>query len=296
MELKQLEYFTAVYKQKSFTKAAEKMFVSQQALSKAISALEEELEVKLFLRNNKGVQATEAGYYLKEKLDKILPELYTVKAEICRFRKKDVVRICLTTGASIVYPLSMEQEFLQKYPEYSLQLLELREEDCIKNLRKGLCDGIIISEAKPWAGCETFEIAQEGLSIMLHKEHELAATGVKSWNDFEGVSFIVVESLQKSNRKVLKILEEQGVKLAHVYTVNNIVTALEMCRDQVGGTVFISKLCNTISYPDILSIPIPEELFQWNLYFVKRKGENIPLLPELIQFFSADKNRREEKR
>ena len=53
MELRQLEYFLAVSELKSFTRAAEKMFVSQHTITNAINGLEKELNVKLLMRSNR---------------------------------------------------------------------------------------------------------------------------------------------------------------------------------------------------------------------------------------------------
>lgn len=61
MEIRQLRYFAAVAEQNSFSKAAEKTYVAQSALSHQIAQLEAELGVKLFHRNNRGTTLTEAG-------------------------------------------------------------------------------------------------------------------------------------------------------------------------------------------------------------------------------------------
>ena len=61
MELRQLNYFIAISDAKSFTRAAEKLYVSQPALTGQINTLENELGMKLFDRTNKSVQLTPAG-------------------------------------------------------------------------------------------------------------------------------------------------------------------------------------------------------------------------------------------
>ena len=61
----QIDYFMAVATHSSFTKTSEELFVSQPAISKQIALMEKELGVKLFIRNNKRTELTEAGrrYY-----------------------------------------------------------------------------------------------------------------------------------------------------------------------------------------------------------------------------------------
>ena len=61
MELKQLQSFAAVVKYGSFTKAAEKLYISQPTISTHIRTLEEELGRQLILRTTKSIEVTEKG-------------------------------------------------------------------------------------------------------------------------------------------------------------------------------------------------------------------------------------------
>jgi DNA-binding transcriptional LysR family regulator len=70
VELRYLRYFATVAEQQSFTRAAEKLRVAQSAISQQIKTLEEELEVKLFVRTKRSVKLTAAGHaFLREAND-----------------------------------------------------------------------------------------------------------------------------------------------------------------------------------------------------------------------------------
>ena len=72
MEFRQLQYFLGVANELHFSKAAEKLFIAQPALSRQIQALEENLGVLLFERDKRNVKLTPAGEYLREHHAKML--------------------------------------------------------------------------------------------------------------------------------------------------------------------------------------------------------------------------------
>lgn len=82
MELEQLRIFAAVAESKSFTKAAKKLFISHSSTSRAVKALEDELGVRLFERENKIFGLTEKGKALYEGAKKLLSEAEELKKEI----------------------------------------------------------------------------------------------------------------------------------------------------------------------------------------------------------------------
>ena len=64
MNTKDLKCFQAVYEEKSVSRAARRLFITPQGLSKIIRQLEEELQASLFVRTARGMEATESGKFL----------------------------------------------------------------------------------------------------------------------------------------------------------------------------------------------------------------------------------------
>jgi DNA-binding transcriptional LysR family regulator len=81
MDIRQLEYFLGVASELHFSKAAEKLYVAQPALSRQIQQLENELDVVLFERDKRNVKLTPAGEYLQNEASRILSQLEYVRSQ-----------------------------------------------------------------------------------------------------------------------------------------------------------------------------------------------------------------------
>lgn len=86
IELRQLEYFLAVSKELHFTKAAEKLNISQPSLSQQIRALEHEVGMPLFDRIGKKISLTEAGRVLLSHSKTIFHEVEQARSRHSRFK------------------------------------------------------------------------------------------------------------------------------------------------------------------------------------------------------------------
>lgn len=120
------EYIYAVYQEKSFSKAAKKLYVSQPWLSATIKKAEQELGLALFDRSTNPISPTEAGRYYIEKLE----EIAAIEAEMSEHFKqmRDVGRTELHIGSSMffctyVLPALME-DFRLQYPQVTLTFTE----------------------------------------------------------------------------------------------------------------------------------------------------------------------------
>ena len=95
MELLQLQYFSEVVRQKSVTKAAQLLHISQPALSQTIRRLENELGVKLFEKSGKGIQLTAKGRRFYSQISPALGSIHSAAEDI----KSDRLQGNITLGS-----------------------------------------------------------------------------------------------------------------------------------------------------------------------------------------------------
>ena len=82
MELEQLRVFAAVADEGSFTGAARRLYISPSTVSRTVTALEEELGVRLVERDNRFIALTKAGETLREEAEQLLSAADTVAARV----------------------------------------------------------------------------------------------------------------------------------------------------------------------------------------------------------------------
>lgn len=82
MDVRTLRYFVEVVRQQSFTRAAEKLFVTQPTISKMLRHLEEELECTLLIREGRKLRLTDSGQAVYQRGLTILDEFRQLEAEL----------------------------------------------------------------------------------------------------------------------------------------------------------------------------------------------------------------------
>ena len=137
MEFKQLESFAAVIKCNSFTKAAEKLYISQPTISTHIRALEEELDTRLILRTTKSIEVTPEGRKLYDYAENIL-QLRNRMLEECTGGVKKILHLAASTIPS-AYILP---EVLPSYGEYNPDSYFVIHQSDSKGVIDGILDGL----------------------------------------------------------------------------------------------------------------------------------------------------------
>lgn len=125
MDLDRLRVFHAVAKAGSLTHAGEELGLSQPAVSRQISALEDELKLPLFTRHARGLTRTEQGERLFRTTTRIFEELHSVEEDLLNSRvtPRGDLRVTATVGIGTYWLTPRLRQFSQLYPEIKLHLL-----------------------------------------------------------------------------------------------------------------------------------------------------------------------------
>jgi len=125
MDWDKLRVFHSVAEAGSFTHAGDTLNLSQSAVSRQISALEEALQVPLFHRHARGLILTEQGEALNRTVREVFAKLAMTEALLTESKEKPAGRLKVTTtvGFGSIWLASRCQAFLEQYPEVTMSLL-----------------------------------------------------------------------------------------------------------------------------------------------------------------------------
>ena len=172
MDFHHLKYFVEVADQKSFSKAARNLHISQSAISRTIKALEDELGVVLFMRNAKSVELTDGGTIFLTHAKRVVFMFEHLKTDFeNEFRlEQGSIRIGIPPITDAPIFAQLLGEFKKVYPQIELELYEQGSKKVEISVQEGLIDiGIICTKPNP-KEFESFYLTSDPLSVIAPKK------------------------------------------------------------------------------------------------------------------------------
>lgn len=168
MELRQLQYFIAVYEEGSVTKAASRLNVVQPALSQQISKLEEEIGRSLFLRTAKGMVPTESGVEAYGIFSTILGDIRNAKLRLAQNDGQVRGRVSIGTVTSVANNALADTllSFQRKYPDVQIRATDGYTTDLLELHRNARLDIIVINTTLSARNPNMIDIIQEHFALI----------------------------------------------------------------------------------------------------------------------------------
>ena len=217
MEYKQLEFFLAVCEQNSFRRAAETCFVSQQAISKSLANLEQELGVQLFVRSSDGVTLTEAGRLLEQQVRPHLNERNEILLRLRQFHAQPQLRIGYFMGFLQELPPHFFSAFQQQHPEVQLHFHSYTDNERSRNYRNYDCDLVITTS--PLNSSDFVQLAhfESGIGAILSRQNPLAQKHSLTLADLKEVPLITLNTENRSQARLMERLQTLGLTIDRLW-------------------------------------------------------------------------------
>ena len=176
MDWHQLNYFQTLAGIGNFSKAAEELVLSQSALSRSISRLEEEIGVPLFERKSRGVTLNRYGEVFLKHVNRAMGEIDEAKQEINNminpFHGTLSLAFIQPLGSSFIPELI--SEFQKQTPEIKFQLTQNTTKKILSQIESAEIDVGFCSLQEPQENIASFPIMNQELFLIVHKDHKLA--------------------------------------------------------------------------------------------------------------------------
>lgn len=265
MELRHLKYFLAVAEELNFTKASEKLFISQPPLSRQIIELEEEIQARLFNRNNKKVELTEAGKYFEKEVRELFQNLEhsIIKTKKIAQNASGEFRIAYISSIYSAVISDLIQQLKKQFPYVNFKLFEVSTSKQILALEQGKIDlGIIRSPIKsPKIKSQLW--FQDGFSVVYNKN----SIQIKSENEIptlkdETFVFFNKEYAPHYHEVLLQICAFYDFIPKIVHESNNINSIVQLVKNGLGISIIPATIARNNQDTEIGFI----ELKKVNLY------------------------------
>lgn len=168
MEISQLKTFIAIAKEKNLTRAAQKLFLTQPALSNQLKLLEEELDLNLFLRTPKGMELTREGKNMLEEAERVMGAVDRMKHRSQEIQKKLLgsVRLGVNIAVGMIRLEQIYQAIQDSGHPIELNLVRCKSPEIIEEVRKRELDmGFFLGDAS-FSDVQLIELSKIDLCLV----------------------------------------------------------------------------------------------------------------------------------
>lgn len=282
MNLRQLQYAVMLSETESFSQLAEKLNISQPALSKHILTLEKELGVQLFDRTTNPLSLTAAGEYLIKEARELLYKEDQMLRSMKQFSsgEKGDLTIGITPFRSAYLIPDIVKDVREKFPGVRVRLIEEGSEQLRKDAADGRFDFAVVNMPVDEILLEATPIEPDKLAVVYSKELEGVSEALADKNEIdfrccEELPFVVLGAGQEMRVLFDKLCASLDVYPQIAAEVVNMTTAWEMACSGVAATLLPLQFVNSAADRKLVVKRLVNSVQLRQPAIVTRKGQYI---------------------
>lgn len=270
MEHRLLEYFLAVCEELHFTKAAEKLGISQPTLSQQIRLLEHRVGSPLFQRIGKKIYVTEAGEILHKHSRNMFHELDQAQAAINEIQGMQRGRLRIGCSGNHLLTATIIA-FHALYPKIELSVTELATEETKERLLSNQLDIGVVFLPDEDEQFHYIPLYNEQLRFVISDKHPLAQAKAIRLVDLAQLPVAMLQKKFYVRQMMDDCCEQSGFAWKPVIELSTLESLLQMAKNNVGGAILPGSYVDSIPSIGIRSIPIIDPIPQKDVGIVYRK-------------------------
>lgn len=286
MDLFQIKCFVNIVDQKSFTKAATEVSISQSALSKNISKLEEELGTPLFDRRKRSALLTPAGLEFERHARKLQIDYTDMLAAIKRFSAGGHLHIGSVEHmgrVGLTVPIS---SFMKQYSDGSV-FIDIEKGDTlglINQLIAGEIDMAFIAhiispflrtsniDGYPLDSYRLYTLVRDEYHVVVSRQHKLSKQDIISWNELAAERLVILDKSYSSNTIIRETFHQCGLQPNIAFECDQVDTILGLVEEDFGVSI-LSKRIATTRY-DVSTIRMDAPIARNTVLIIPKKAES----------------------
>lgn len=285
MTFTQLEIFALIAELKSFTATAEKLGISQSAVSHALKSLEQQWGINLISRTQSDIELTTTGQQLLTHVKELLSISDTLEKEVAAIHglNEGTLRIGSFGASSSIYLLpEILETFRQRYPKIEIYIDEGEDKEVAQWLLERRIEvGFLIM---PDERFDTFPLIEDRFVALIPSHYPLAQQLYIDPAQLEDCPFIM--TMAGSRHQVELILKNFNVKPDIKFYVSQILSIVSMVHNQLGVSI-VSDMVITKEllslYPNVVKRPFKPNLKRSIGLAVKNKKHMSPAVKAFIE-------------
>ena len=292
MELRQLQYFLMVAQEQSFAKAAKKTYVSQQALSKSVLSLEQELGVPLFERLPHGVELTEYGqtllkkaYRITNSVNEAVSEIHSMKDNVGR-----TIQLAITTGVEDTFQVKDLLRFQDIYPQYRISTIASTDREIERMMLSEKIELGILGARGDSSKLDFTCLRESATLLAVHRDNPLSQRASVCLEDLKEECFISGASDYYANNRMRAICNMLGFTPDVRHQTENITYIAQLVDNGQGIFLCPATSMESFDYPNIRLVPIRDDPKIFSVHLATKKNHLLSAGAALFRDFILEKH------
>lgn len=275
MELTQLEFFMRVVEEGSFSKAADRVFRTQPAVSIAIRRLEEEIGAPLFDRAQKSPTLTDAGKIVYDYARRMLALRDQARDAVTELRELRTgrVRVGANESTSLYLLPDLILAYRAKHPEVKVEIFRQTSERLAREVLERNVDFALMAFEPTDRDLASFPVLKDELVLIMSPKHPFAGRGAVSVKDLGDEPFLAHNVKSASRVKVIDTFARHHTPLNITLELATIETIKRFVQKRV-GLAFVPRMCvgEELERGTLSTVPVRGLTYTRTLWVAHRRG------------------------
>ena len=284
IENRHLRYFSVLARTLHMTRAAEKLYLAQPALSQNIQQLEEELGTILIQRTGRKLSLTAAGQVFLHEAENSLRQFELAKLAAQRAGRGELghISVGFNSTAGIQLIPEIVKTFRTRYPDVDIRMREMGMDAQLAALRSGEID-VAITYALPDEEFCTRQLPPEPLLIALNSHHPMADREVISLGELTDDVLIVPARYVAAtlSNAMLELCENAGFTPRYIQEITTWPSALGLVAF-VYGVLLIPATASILARPGVVMRRLEDAHSEVGLLLLWKRGEVSPVVEHFL--------------